>query len=315
MSATSLPTPAAAEAGGPAARGSAGSGRGSGRDGGRAGYGFVAGYVALLLAFGIVPTVWALIEAFRTNDGQFAAFNNFVETAQDFRFLPAIGHIGLYLLLWLVSLVVLVVALALLLHQRANRTSDALRFVYYLPGALAGAASVLVWLFMLDPSVSPVGGLLRAFGWDNFREVIDPGNLPPLFAVIAFWTGAGGWIVIIHGALNNIPDELIEAAQIDGASRWQIAWMIQIPLLKKWIVYMVILAFAAGTQLFVEPQLVAQASLGAVSDAWSPNQLAYQFAFNYGNFGYAAAIAVDLLILGLACATVLVFRSGLFDTE
>jgi multiple sugar transport system permease protein len=281
----------------------------------RAGYGFVALYVVLLVLFGLVPTGYAIVQAFGNTSGGFAGLSNFTNAASDFRFVPALEHIGLYLLIWLVSLVVLVVGLALLLHQRATRTSSALRFVYYLPGALAGAASVLVWLFMLDPSVSPAAPLLRALGEDNFRQVIDPGHLPLLFAVIAFWTGAGGWIVIIHGALNNIPDELIQAAEMDGASRWQIARLIQIPMLKKWIVYMAILAFAAGTQLFVEPQLVAQASLGAVSDSWSPNQLAYQFAFNYGDFGYAAAIAVYLLIIGLACATVLVFRSGLFDEE
>jgi multiple sugar transport system permease protein len=280
--------------------------------GGYSGYAFVSGYVVLLALFGIVPTLYALYEAFDTGQG---GLQNFTATEQDFRFIPAIEHVGMYLGLWLISLIVLVVALALLLHQTASVVSGALRFAYYLPGALAGAASVLVWLFMLDPSVSPAGGLLQLFGQSSLRDVVLPEHLPLLFAIIAFWTGAGGWIVVMYGALNNIPDDLIQAAQTDGASRWQIAWSVQIPLIKKWIVYMVILAFAAGTQVFVEPQLVMQASLGAVSDSWSPNQLAYQFAFNYGNFGYAAAIAVDLLLLGLAGAALLVFRSGLFETE
>ena len=76
--------------------------------------------------------------------------------------------------------------------------------------------------------------------------------------MIAFWTGAGGWIVVMYGALNNIPPDIIEAARIDGAGAWQIARRIQIPMLRKWIVYMVILAFAGGTQLFVEPQLLSR---------------------------------------------------------
>jgi multiple sugar transport system permease protein len=179
-------------------------------------------------------------------------------------------------------------------------------------GALAGVASVLVWLFMLSPSVSPASGLLRALGLSTFDQVLAPSNLPVILVLIAFWTGAGGWIVVMYGALNNIPDEVLEAARVDGAGPWRTAWHIQIPMIRKWIVYMGILAFASGTQLFVEPQLLETASLQRVSPTWAPNQLAYVFAFQYGDFNAAAAISVLLLVLGLIVATLLVTRSGLF---
>jgi multiple sugar transport system permease protein len=78
---------------------------------------------------------------------------------------------------------------------------------------------------------------------------------------------------------------------------------------------MLILSFATGTQLFVEPQLVQQASLGLVPDTWSANQLAYQIAFRYADFNGAAAISVDLLFVGLVGAVIIVTRSGLFRTE
>ena len=136
-------------------------------------------------------------------------------------------------------------------------------------------------------------------GADLFVESIAPGNLPFIFAMIAFWTGAGGWIVVMYGALNTIPHELEEAARIDGAGPITIALRLKLPLIRKWIAYMVILSFATGTQLFVEPQLVNQASLGMVPDTWSSNQLAYQLAFRYADFNGAAAIAVDLLAIGL----------------
>ena len=74
--------------------------------------------------------------------------------------------------------------------------------------------------------------------------------------MIAFWTGAGGWIVVMYGALNTIPHDLEEAARIDGAGPLTIALRLKLPLIRKWIAYMVILSFATGTQLFVEPQLV-----------------------------------------------------------
>jgi multiple sugar transport system permease protein len=145
-----------------------------------------------------------------------------------------------------------------------------------------------------------------------FVQSIAPGKLPIIFALIAFWTGAGGWIVVMYGALNTIPHELEEAARIDGAGAWTIAFRLKLPLIRKWIAYMAILSFATGTQLFVEPQLVNQASLGLVSDTWSSNQLAYQLAFRYANFNAAAAIAVDLLLIGLAGAVLIVTRTGLF---
>ncbi|MEU4673632.1 sugar ABC transporter permease [Amycolatopsis sp. NPDC023774] len=283
---------------------------------GRGGHLFVAAYVVLLIAFGVVPTVYAVYFAFTDAGDNFAGLANFVAAAGDFRYLSAIGHVALYLVCWLVSLVVLVVGLALVLHRvRSAGVSRVLRFLYYIPGALAGAASVMVWLFVLDPTVSPVSFLVRALGFSTFGEVVAPGHLPVLFTLIAFWTGAGGWIVVMYGALNNISPDLLEAARIDGAGAWRTAWHIQIPLLRKWIVYMVILAFAGGTQLFVEPQLLSQASVGVAGRDYSLNQLSYDFAFQNNNVNTAAAISVELLLIGLVVAGVFVARSGFFDAD
>jgi multiple sugar transport system permease protein len=174
---------------------------------------------------------------------------------------------------------------------------------------------VLVWLFMLDPSVSPASALLTGLGQHSFDEVLAPGHLPLILVLIAFWTGAGGWIVVMYGALNNIPEEVLEAARVDGAGGWRTAWNIQLPMIRKWIVYLAILAFAGGTQLFVEPQLLQTASLQRISPTWAPNQLAYVLAFQHGDFNGAAALSVFLLVLGLLAAALLVTRSGLFKVE
>ncbi|MER7674254.1 sugar ABC transporter permease [Kitasatospora sp. NPDC096128] len=290
--------------------------RRSGARGSRAGLAFVAGYALLLVAFGVLPTGYAIYFAFTDAGGSFTGLANFVSTAQDFRFVDAIGHVALYLLFWLVSLVVFVVGLALLLHRLSSGSiSRTLRFLYYIPGALAGAASVLVWLFMLDPTVSPVGSLLGMLGFDTFGEVIAPGNLPVLFTAIAFWTGAGGWIVVMYGALNNIPHDVLEAARIDGAGAWQTAWHVQIPMLRKWIVYMVILAFAGGAQLFVEPQLLSLASVGVAGRDYSLNQLTYDFAFQMNNVNGAAAVSMELLVVSVTAAGFFVARSGFFDAD
>ena len=281
-----------------------------------AGHLFVAGYVVLLAAFGVLPTAYGLYFAFSNAGNTFAGFSNFIGAYHDFRYLPALEHVALYALIWLVTLVVFVTGLAIVLQQLPlRRVSRVTRFLYYIPGALAGAASVMVWLFMLDPTVSPAAPLLRLLGYGTFGLVIEPGHLVILFVIIAFWTGAGGWIVVMNGALNNIPLDIIDAARIDGAGPLSIARRIQIPMLRKWIVYMVILAFAAGTQLFVEPQLISEASLGVAGRDFSLAQLSYDFAFQNNNVNYASAISVELLVVCVAVAALFVTRSRFFDAS
>ena len=280
------------------------------------GYVFISLYAVLALAFGVLPALYAVVLAFTTGDGGFAGVDNFAKVLRDFRFLPAVGHVALYVVVWLIALVVLVVGLSLIVHAiRARWLSTTFRFVFYLPGALAGASSVMLWLFVLDPTASPVSGILRGLGFSSFVQVIAPGNLPAVFAIIAFWTGAGGWIVIMYGALNNISTDVMEAARIDGANALQIATRIQLPLLRKWVAYMAIMSLAAGTQLFVEPQLLSQASNAIVPGDYSLNQLAYLYAFQQNDFNGSAAISILLLLVSLALSAVFVTRGGLFEKD
>ena len=128
-----------------------------------AGHLFVSGYVVLLALFGVIPVIYSLYLALTRPTGGFAGLGNFIQTAEDYRFVPAIEHVAAFLVLWLVSLTVFVVLLALVVHRLAARRGKAfIRFAYYIPGALAGASSVLLWLFVLNPSVSPVSVLVRA---------------------------------------------------------------------------------------------------------------------------------------------------------
>jgi len=279
------------------------------------GYAFSSGYGILLLAFGVLPTLYAIFLAF-TKNGAFVGVDNFVKVFADYRFFPAVQHVAVYLVVYLVCLTLLVVLLALVVHAiKVRWLSTSIRFLYYIPGALAGASSVLLWLFLLDPSVSPVAFLLRALGLESFVQTVSIDNLPVIFTVIAFWTGAGGWIVIMYGALNNISNDVMEAARIDGAGPVQTARFIQIPMLRKWISYMGIMSLAAGTQLFVEPRVLSQASKGVVPPDYSLNQLAYLFAFRQGDFNGSAAISLILLVVAVGLAAFFVFRGGLFERD
>jgi multiple sugar transport system permease protein len=280
---------------------------------GRMGLIFVSAYTLFLVVFGILPSLYAVYLAF-TKKGAFVGIDNFIKVFKDYRFLPAVEHVGVFLIVWLVGLVFFVVLLALVVHSIGIRwLSSSMRFLYYIPGALAGASSVMLWLFVLDPTVSPVGFILQAFGITSLVSAVQADRLPLVLAVIAFWTGAGGWIVVMYGALNNISKDVIEAARVDGAGPVRIAWSIQIPLMRKWIAYMVVLSFAGGTQLFVEPRVLSQASRGVVSQDYSLNQLAFLYAFKQSDFNGSAAISLLLLVVAVALSVVFVFRGGLFE--
>src|SRR4029078_7029428 len=114
---------------------------------------------------------------------------------------------------------------------------------------------------------------------------------------------------------NTIPTDLEDAARVDGAGPITIALRLNLRVTRNGVAYMVILSFATGPQLFVEPQLVNQASLGLVPDTWSANQLAFQTAFRYADFNAAAAISADLLAIGLLAAVLIITRTGLFRAE
>ena len=277
---------------------------------------FSSGYVLLLLVFGVLPMVFALYLSF-TKSGQFVGLDNYVKAVGDFRFLPAVQHVAAFLVIWVVTLTVLVTLLALIVHAvRVRWLSSTARFLFYIPGAFAGSASVMLWLFVLNPSVSPVSFVLKWFGYTNFVQAIDVNNLPLIFTIVAFWTGAGGWIIIMYGALNNISDEIMEAARCDGASAIKTALYIQIPLIRKWIAYMAVIAVAAGTQLFAEPKILAQASRNQIPKHYSLNQLAYVTAFGpQADFNSSAAISMLLLVVAAGIAAFFVFRGGLFDRD
>ena len=286
------------------------------RSGSLAGWVFVGPFVALFILFGVIPVLYSAYLAFTDADGGFVGGANFSKAMDDFRFWPAVQHVAIFVAIWLVLLAVLVVGLTLMIHRVVRkRTKTFIRFAYYIPGALAGASSVLLWLFLLDPSVSPVSWLLKATGSDTFQQVITAERLPLIFALIAFWTGAGGWILVLYGALNTIPNDVVEAAKVDGAGPIRTALQIELPMIRKSIVYMLILTLAAGTQLFVEPQLVSQASFGVVPSDYSVNQLAYVFAFNQNDFNGSAAISILPLFVSVVGAGLFVWRGKLFEAE
>ena len=288
------------------------------------GYLFALPYVLFMLAFGLGPGLYALLISFAdfsTGVPRYfaAGFKNYLLVFKNYRFPVVCANIAEFLVISVPLGIALVVILAILLQMRPGPVAAGLRTLYFITGAVTGPVLVLVLIFMLDPSISPFQGLLKAMGFSLLNDVIYPGSLPVLFTLVGFFSGAGMWIAIQYGALEAIPTEVMEAATIDGCNAWQKALYIKFPLIRPYVIYQFILIFAGNVQLFVEPQVLGGGNglgVGAnVPKVWSPNQLSYNFAFELGNFGAASALSLLMLAIGLGAAYLMIRWTGFFNIE
>jgi multiple sugar transport system permease protein len=284
-------------------------------------YLFALPYLLFMLAFGLGPGLYAFLISFadfKKGVPQYfaAGFKNYIVAYKDFRFAFTMGNIAEFLVVSVPLGIALVVVIALLLHMRPGRLASALRTLYFIPGAVTGPALILLAIFMFSPMMSPFGFIQRALGFESFDLLIAPSRLPVIFTVIGFFSGAGMWIAIQYGALEGVSTEILEAAKIDGCNAWQQALYIKFPLIRPYVIYQFILIFAGNVQLFVEPQLMGTTWINAnVPQQWSPNQLAYSFAFDLGNFGAAAALSLLMLVIGLGAAYFVIRWTGFFDIK
>lgn len=287
-------------------------------------YLFVLPYFLVTLAFGLGPGLYAVLISFadfKTGVPRYfaAGISNYLAVFKDFRFSFTFINIGKFLIISVPLGIALVVILAILLQMRPGPLTTALRTLYFISGAVTGPVLVLVAIFMFDPSISPFQGLLKSMGFQLTNDVIFDGSLPIIFTLVGFFSGAGLWIAIQYGALEAIPTEVLEAATIDGAGAWQKALYIKFPLIRPYIIYQFILILAGNVQLFVEPQILGGGNNlgvgGNVPAVWSPNQLAYNFAFEMGNFGAASALSLILLAIGLGAAYLIIRWTGFFNIE
>ena len=271
-------------------------------------------YLFLLISFGLIPIIMAVLEVpheSRVNpDGGWDAFTIVL---QDFRFLPAVGHVLGFMAIFVPTTIIFVIAMALMLDVNPTAWKKWLRMAYIVPAAISGAVAVLVWYALLQPAFSPIREPLSWVGITTSDQIWQTKNLVYIFAVMAFFAIAGNWILIQYGSLQSISTEVIEAARVDGCSAFQIALRIKLPLIKKYIVYMGVLIFAGGLQIFVEPQLIDTGIYSGIAEAWSLDQLSFELAFTSGDFGGASALSLMLLVPSLLGALVVIFKTDMFD--
>ncbi|MBB6627721.1 sugar ABC transporter permease [Nocardioides sp. KIGAM211] len=279
-------------------------------------------YVVLLMIAGVIPIGYAVETSLKRAPtpldptSGFGGIDSYKTVVSDYRFVDTFMNIGAVLVIWLPIMMIGIVSLALLIHASPGRFGSAMRFVYFIPGALAGIANFVLWVYLLNPSQSPIEGFWHAMGVETIKQAVaTPGQLPFVLTAMMFFQGVGSWIVVVNGGLNGISAETLEAASLDGANAWQLAWHVKLPIIRPWLGYAALMNLAYGFQLFLEPQLLDQVASNALPDQWTPTQLGYAFAFSNYNFPAAAAMSLILLVITLGIGMVIVFRSGLFGEE
>ena len=286
------------------------------RRGALAAYFFVTPYACLLLMFGLIPVGYSFsLSFFDSIDGVFWGLTNYGVVLKDYRLLDSVLNVTAYVALWVTGTIVAVTGLSLMLDILPRRPATTLRTIFFLPGAVTSSAVVVLWLFLVDPLVSPFQSVFHLFGWGARQNVVDGLGLAGMFAVMAFFAHSGGWIVVMGGALSSLSSEVMEASRVDGANLWQQATQIKLPMIWRSIALMGILTLAGGLQLFVEPQLMGMAGPQYSREDWSLNQLAFQYAFSSGDFGVSAALSTMLIAVSVTISLLLIFATKFYHVK
>jgi len=253
----------------------------------------------LFVAFVFLPLIAAVYYSLFDWSGfgpliDFVGLDNYTQALTDPTFQAAIGHNLFIVFASLIVQLPLSIALALLLHGRI-RGRTGLRLLVFTPYVLSEAVTAVIWLSLLQPN-GAVDGLLRGVGLGDFVQLwLGDGNVVmfTLFAVIT-WKYIGFGIILFLAGLQGVPEELREAASIDGASGWQTTRMIVIPLLGPTIRIWAFLSIIGSLQLF---DIVWIMTLGGPAGS-STTMASYLIdrGFRRYEFGYGSAVAIILFV-------------------
>lgn len=265
----------------------------------RAAYLFVMPFFLVFIAMLIVPLFYSgYLSFFATRligGTSFVGFENYVKTFTDQLFLGGLGRTALFLVIQVPIMLGLALFFALALDSGRVRGSKAVRLLIFVPYAIPGVVATLMWGFLYGRDFGPIAQVFTAVGLDK-PNLLSDGNVLGAMMNIVTWEYVGYNMIIMYSALRSVPAELYEAAEIDGASQFRVAWSIKIPAIRPAILLTVIFSIIGSFQIFNEPSLLHNLAPTAITSGFTPNYYAYNLAFVNQDVNYAAAVA---FILGI----------------
>jgi multiple sugar transport system permease protein len=257
-------------------------------------YGFILPFFIVFATMLVAPLVYSGYLSFfvdRLIGGvSFVAFENYLRAFQDPGFLAGLGRTALVLVIQVPIMLGFALFFALALDSGRARGSKALRLLIFLPYAVPGVVAVLMWGYLYGQQFGLVGQITSAIGLPQTNLLSDSNILYSIMNIVT-WTYVGYNMIVMYSALKSIPAELYEAAEIDGASQWRLAWSVKIPLIRPAILLTVIFSIIGSFQIFNEPKLLVEIAPTGITQSFTPNFYAYNLAFVNQDINYAAAIA------------------------
>ncbi|MCC5947356.1 MAG: sugar ABC transporter permease [Nitriliruptoraceae bacterium] len=261
---------------------------------------FIAPFMVAYLLFFFAPLVYALnISLYRQRligGDTFVGLENYARVFRDATFYTGLARITVYGLLYLAVMLVIALTAALLLDSGTVRFKRFFRLSMFLPYAVPSAVAALMWGYIYSRNFGPIADVARLAGFDAPNLLSSRAMIPSLVN-IGVWTWVGYNMIIFYTALQAVPHEVNEAADVDGATRLQIAWHIKLPLIRPAIILSVFFSIIGALQLFNEPQVLSAIAPQVIDPAYTPNLYAYSLAFVNQDFPYSAAVS---FVLGAA---------------
>ncbi|MFD8549275.1 carbohydrate ABC transporter permease [Streptomyces sp. NPDC059649] len=272
----------------------------------RAAAGFVLPFLALFGLCFVAPIVYAVQQSLHRTERTgplglggreheaFAGLANYAHALADDRFLAGFGRVLLFGAVQIPLMIALATTLALLLESASARGIAFFRSAFFLPYGVPGVIASILWGFLYVPGISPLVKIADAAGWDV--DFLSRGTVLWSIANIVTWQFTGYNMLVLIAQLKAVPGELYEAARIDGASAWQVARHVKLPLIRPALVLTTVFSIIGTLQLFAEP-MVLRPLASSIDSGFTPNLNAYSEAFVGNNPHVAEAEAVLLALV------------------
>jgi multiple sugar transport system permease protein len=275
------------------------------------GWAFVTPATVIIGLFGAAPIIWSLVISFTSDNGlssasPFTGLRNYRAMLHDPVVTQAIGHTLIYTALFVPGTMLSGLFLAIAMNRKL-RFMWVYRTAAYATMAISTISEALVFIWLFDPSYGVVNYFFSLLGLSQQQFLNSPGEALYVIVVMTIWGWSGFAVVIYLAALQGIPQDLVEAAAIDGCGSWRRFWRITLPLLSPASLFLAVWLTINALQLFDEVYLSTQGGpLGATTVLV---YYLYEQAFVNFNFGYASAIAY-LLFVVILIVTAIQFRVG-----